>query len=67
MYIQFTKKEYVMKMERKWTEIQVHIFQKPSIIVKRFPLSYCYGTAHAQHTVVDRAVTEGFVAWFCRN
>lgn len=50
-----------MRNKRKWTEIQVHIFQKPSIIVERFPLSYCYDTAHAHHTVVDRAVT----AWIC--
>lgn len=50
-----------MRNKRKWTEIQVHILQKPSIIVERFPLSYCYDTAHAQHTVVDRAVT----AWIC--
>lgn len=38
-----------MKDKTKQTEIQAHTFQKPSIIVERFPVLYCYNIAHA-HT-----------------
>lgn len=37
-----------MKDKTKQTEIQAHTFQKPSIIVERFPVLYCYNIAHAQ-------------------
>lgn len=37
-----------MKDKTKQIEIQAHIFQKSSIIVKRFPVWYCYNIAHAQ-------------------
>lgn len=40
-------KGYPMKDEKQ-TEIQVQIFQKPSNIAERSPVSYCYNIAHAQ-------------------